>query len=137
MSSGWLRLAQRRTQRADLVIVVMFAHVQVAVFRLANRSDDVVSSDEPLVADHIACQLEDHLAFRSCQFGHVMLVAGNRFGPESNLASQIRDDQRSVTCRLVLPSPQLALAGPGPAQPQGPAPPGDRAPAGLPRPPPR
>src|SRR4051812_6735440 len=76
----------RRTQRADLVIVVLLAYVQITVLRLANRSDDVIGSNESLVADHIACQLEDHLALRSCQFGHVVLVAGNRLGNEGDTA---------------------------------------------------
>jgi len=39
----------------------MFTHVQVTVLRLANWSDDVISSDESLVANNIAGQLEDHL----------------------------------------------------------------------------
>jgi len=40
----------------------MFTHVQVTALRLANWNDDVISSNESLVANHIAGQLEDHLA---------------------------------------------------------------------------
>src|SRR6476661_58712 len=54
-----------RTKRADLVIIVMLAHGQVTVFRLAHRSDDVISSNKSLVADHVASQLQDHLTLRS------------------------------------------------------------------------
>jgi hypothetical protein len=45
-----------RAQRADLVIVVVFAHVKLTVFRFAYRGDDVIGSNESFVADHTAGQ---------------------------------------------------------------------------------
>jgi hypothetical protein len=50
------------TQRVDLIVVVMLAHVRVTVLRLANRGDDAVRSDESIVTDHVSGQLEDCLA---------------------------------------------------------------------------
>src|SRR6266568_9652148 len=68
---------------------------------------------------------------RAFQLGHVMLVAGNRIGYESDAAGEIRDDQGPVARGLVFPRPQLALARPGPAWPQGAIYQGDRSPGGL------
>ena len=52
-------LIRRFTRYQDMIL--RFA-VDLTVFRLANRSDDVISSDESLVADHASGQLEDRLA---------------------------------------------------------------------------
>src|SRR5512142_902398 len=60
-----------------------------------------------------------------------MLVARNRLGYEGDTAGEIRDDQRPVAGRPVFPGPQLALACPGPAWPQGAIYQRDRAPGSL------
>src|ERR1039457_735239 len=60
-----------------------------------------------------------------------MLVARNRLGYEGDTPGEIRDDQRPVAGRLVFPGPQLALACPGPARPQGAVYQRDRAPGSL------
>src|SRR6266516_2936451 len=120
-----------RPQGTDLVIVVVLADIQLPVFRLANRGGDVISPDETLVADNATGQLEDHLTFRSFQLGHVMLITRDQLGYEGNAARKVRDDQRAVTRCLVFPSPQLTLAGLGPARPQGAVYQGDCSSGGL------
>jgi len=52
-----------RPMGADLVVVVVFAHVQLAVHWLADRGGDVAGSDESLVTEHAACHFKDRLAF--------------------------------------------------------------------------
>src|SRR6266849_5034223 len=89
-----------RAQGTDLVVVLAFTHVQFTFLRLADRSSDVVGSYEPFVTDDAACLLEDPLAVRLFKLCHVMLIAGNRLGYESNAASESRDDKRPVACRL-------------------------------------
>ena len=56
---------------------------------------------------------------------------GFRHIPEGDTVGGIRDDQRPVAGRLVFPGPQLALAYPGPAWPQGAVYQRDRAPGSL------
>src|SRR5277367_1722745 len=60
-----------------------------------------------------------------------MLVARNRLRYEGDMSGEIRDNQRPVAGRLVFPGPQLALARPGPAWPQGAIYQRDRALGGL------
>src|SRR5882724_389537 len=47
------------SQRTDLIIVIMLTNIQVAVFRLAYRRGDVISPDEPLVADDSSGSFKD------------------------------------------------------------------------------
>jgi len=75
----------------------MLAHVQLTILRLSHWGGDVISPDESLIPDDIAGRFQDGLAFRVFQLRHVMLIAGNRFGYERDLADEIRDEQRSVT----------------------------------------
>src|ERR1700678_1482330 len=60
-----------------------------------------------------------------------MPVAGDRLGYECDTAREVRDDQRSVAGCLVFPGPELTLARPGPARPQGAIDQGYRATGGL------
>jgi len=96
-----------------------------------DRGGDVISPDESLVSEDTASRFEDGLAFCSFQLGHVVPVSRDRLGHEGDPASQVRDDQRSMTRRLVFPRPQLALGRPRPARPQGAVYQGDRSPGGL------
>jgi len=109
----------------------VFPLQELTKFRLADRSGDVVGPDESLVAEHSARFPQDLLDSRSFQFSHVVLVAGNGLGNERYPALKIRDNQGAVSRGLVFPSPQVALAVPGPAWPQRAVYQGDRVPGGL------
>src|ERR1700678_3043267 len=52
----------RSAERADLIVIFMLAHVQVAMLRLAYRGRDVIGSDESFVPEDSAGCFQDHFA---------------------------------------------------------------------------